>query len=607
MSKSKNYEWFKNNTLKIRLFIILFLATGVALILANKRRPDKNRDNEIAVFEVMQGPLTINVTESGTIKARELIIIKSELEGKTSILTLIPEGTRVKKGDLLIEMDSSNLLDDKIEQEIKVQNGEADFISARENLEVVKNQAQSDKEVAQLTLDFARQDLKKYMEGEYPNELKEAEGSITLAQEERTRAKDKYEWSKRLFDEKYISASELKADELVVMKKRLDLELAENNRNLLKNFTYKRKLAELESDVRQANMALERVSRKARADVIQAEAKLKAEESEFNRQKDKLKKIKDQISKTRIYAPADGLVIYATSAKASWRGNTEPLDEGQEVRERQELIYLPTAASFNAEIDIHESSLKKVKLGLPAKVSVDALPNRTFFGTVQRIAPLPDAQSMWMNPDLKVYNSDIFLDTDDPLLRTGMSCRAEIVVEHYENAIYIPVQAVLRIKNEATVFVVKGSKIEPRQVGIGLDNNRMVNILHGLAPGEQVLLAPPLKSGMVQSDSTELPPGDPIHSDGIDAVDKKINQSLEKIHGSEKNGQISPASVNREPSRRPGRGTPYSGSNQNAKTGERQRNRGQNISPEDREKMRKRFQNMSPEDREKYRQRRRNQ
>ena len=101
-----------------------------------------------------------------------------------------------------------------------------------------------------------------------------------------------------------------------------------------------------------------------------------ARELELNRQKKRLEKINDQIAKSTITAPTDGLVIYATSAGNRWRGNTEPLQEGQEVFERQELIYLPTADTFIAEVKIHETYLKKIYIGLPVRVRIDALPDR---------------------------------------------------------------------------------------------------------------------------------------------------------------------------------------------------------------------------------------
>ena len=84
--------------------------------------------------------------------------------------------------------------------------------------------------------------------------------------------------------------------------------MAKNNLHLLKNFTHQRTLAQLKSGVTKAKMALERANRKAGADIVQVEAELKAKESEFKRQRDKLAKIERQIEKTKIYAPADGLV-----------------------------------------------------------------------------------------------------------------------------------------------------------------------------------------------------------------------------------------------------------------------------------------------------------
>jgi len=500
--------------------IAVFLLIGVAVVAFNHSGSKVELSGDMPTFEVKRGPLRISVTEAGTIQAREQIILKCEVEGRTTILSLVEEGTRVKEGELLVELDSSQLIDQKIDQQIRVQNAEAAFIRARENLAVAENQAQSDVDKAELVFDFAKQDLKKYidLEGEYQNQRKEMESRITLAEQELQTAEEKLKWSQKLFEKEYISRTELQIDELATNKRRLDLELAENNLRLLEDFTHPRKLAELESDVKQAEMALERAKRKAKADVVQAEAELRAKESEFGRQKDKLKKNEEQIAKTKIYAPADGLVIYATSARSrGWRGNQEPLDEGSEVHEREELIYLPTASAVKAEVKVHEASLQKVKAGLPVVVMVDALPGRTFTGRVVKIAPLPDAQMVWLNPDLKVYNTEVYLEGEGDYLRTGMSCMAEIIIKEYDDAIYIPVQAVLRVGGKPTVYVRGGKGFEPRGVEAGLDNNRMIRIIQGLQPGEIVLLTPPLAHAAVEQGADRA-------ISGTSPAEKKIEQ-----------------------------------------------------------------------------------
>jgi len=573
--------------------VIILLVMGIIGLTLSGDDGAGSGTSSIVTFKVKRGPLRISVTESGTIKAREQMILKNEVEGRTSILTLIPEGTRVKKGDLLVELDSSKLLDKKIDQEIRVQNTEASYISGQENLAVVENQSQSDIDLAELTFDFAKQDLAQYLEGEYPKKIKKAQAQITLAEEELSRAKEKLSWSKKLFGEKYISQTELQVDELSKMKRALDLELAQSDLDLLENYTYQRELKQLQSDVKQAEMALERTRRKATADVKQAEANLKAKESEYNRQADKLKKIEEQIVKTKIYAPAEGLVIYATSAQRGFWRNSEPLDEGQDVRERQELIYLPIGTSVKAEVDIHESSLKKVRVELPTIITVDALPRKSFIGKVVHIAPLPDAQSVWMNPELKVYNTEIYLDGNDGDLRTGMSCKAEIIIEQYDDAIYVPIQAVLRIKGETTVFVLTGGDYEPRKVVIGLDNNRMVRIVSGLDEGEVVLLTPPLKSAVVDSDTRVIASGATDADDNSDTTNGQIQQRLKDINVPQNNGQNNPGSDTGRQQDREGRppGTP-DGKNRRPDHG--QRKGFENLSSEKKEEVRKKFMNMLP-------------
>jgi len=483
----------------ISVIVIAGAGGGLFFLLPGER----GKSLQAPTFAAVRGPITISVSESGTIKAREQLILKSEVEGVTTILSLVSEGTRVKKGDLLIELDASTLKDDMVNEQILVMNTEAAYIRARETLAVTKNQAESDIDQASLDLRFAKEDLTKYTEGEYPQELKEAQSRITIAEEELQRASEKLSWSEVLFEEKYLSLTELQADQLAARKAELELELAQEELALLENYTYKRRLAELESDIKQAEMALERAKLKASADIVQAEADLRATQSEYQRQKGKLEKIEDQIEKTKIYAPADGLVVYATSAKADWRGNREPLAEGQEVRERQELIYLPTGSSFIAEVKVHESSLEKIRLGLPTRLSVDALPGKSFSGRVSKIAPLPDAISVWLNPDLKLYNTEIVLDSESRELRTGMSCRAEIIVERFDDAVYVPVQAVLTINGRPQVFVQNGGTAEPRPVKTGPDNNRMIVIESGISPGERVLLTPPLEDATVTAAGEE--------------------------------------------------------------------------------------------------------
>lgn len=458
-----------------------------------------------ATYTVRRGPLVISVTENGSISNRDKIVIKNEVPRQVAILWLIEEGTRVKKGDLLIELDAADFKDAKQKQQITLLNADAEAVEARENLAVQKNEAQAAIEQAELDLTFARSDLTKYVEGEYPQQLASAEAQITLAEEDLQRASDKLEWSRRLAGEGYITGSELEADEAAVQRARLDLKLARGELDLLTKHTHVRKLQELKSAIRQAELALDRTKRKAKADVIRAESRSISRTQQHKREADRLKEIQQQIAQCTIRAPADGAVVYATTGQFSWRGNVDPLAKGVEVRPRQELIYLPTDETVMAAVKIHESQLRKLRVGLPARITVDALPGKVFHGEVGKISLYPDGTSVWLNPDLKLYSTDVYIEEGDVgELRAGMGCRVEIIVQALEDALFVPVQAVVRESGRPRVYVMTDAGPRPRDVRVGLDNGRMIHILDGLDEGQRVLLAPPLsaagKAGPVLDD-----------------------------------------------------------------------------------------------------------
>lgn len=471
----------------VALVVVLLLVFWVRA----SRSGDESAD---PFFEVASGPLTISITESGTIQSRERVIVKSEVEGRSTILWVIEEGTEVEKGDLLMELDASGLEEREAEMQIRVLNSEAAYVRAREQLVITRNQSKADVARAELDARFAKLNLQKYIEGEFPQELQRAEADINLANEELQRANDKLEWSQRLADEGYLTRMELQADELAARRATIDLALAEGKLNVLRTFTHQQKVEELESEVEQRALALERIRLRAAADIVQAEADYAARRSEHERQQERLAQINDQIEKCRIVAPAAGMVVYATTGQGRRGGGDEPLREGQEVRERQDLIYLPTAAAMMADIRIHESSLRRVREGMEARVTVDALPDRVFEGVVRRIALLPDAQQGWLNPDLKVYQTEVHLVGDAPDLRPGMNCRAEIIIDELDEVLYVPLQSVVRVGRESVVYLPTSSAPQPRVVETGLDNNRMIHVVAGLTEAERVLLNPPLQA-----------------------------------------------------------------------------------------------------------------
>ncbi len=471
---------------------------------------------QVPVFAVQRGPLTIAVTSGGSIQSRDKVVISSELEGNNTVIWVINEGVTVQPGDLLLEFDASDLVEKRNEQEIAVANAEANLIIAEEKLGITEGDCEAallDREVDQMLANMA---LEKYQKGDYPQQVRQYEADIALADEELKRADEKLEWSERLAKEGFLTRTELQADDLALQRKKLDLEMSMTKMNVLTNYTVLQQRSTLESSRRKAERALARVKWQNKASLRQVETEVNARTRERDRATNRLEELNFQISKSKIYAPTNGMILYASTVQiASRKWWIKPLEVGSMAVERQELIYIPLESGMVVEVMIPEASLNKIDTGMPARVKIDAFPGRVFDGRLVKIGILPDGQSAQLNPDLKLYKCEIECDFKDVTIRPGMSCDVELIKEAYEDALYVPVQCVVRVEGVPRVYVNDDGEWVPRIVRVGLDNNRMIHVLEGVRAGEEVMLAPPVKE-QKQEETKEIErPKEPPRGSGV--------------------------------------------------------------------------------------------
>jgi len=445
---------------------------------------------------VQRGPLRISVIERGHLKAADSVTLQNELEGQTTILWLIDEGVEVQAGELLCELDTANLVDDRVEQEIRVQEAESSFVTAQQDHAIQISQNESDIAGATQELDFARLDMQKYLEGDMPQELRSLDEDILIADEELARAVQDLTWSEELAARGFLEQTQLDADRLAKTRAEIALSQAQRAKELYEHFEIPRQQKEFEGNVAEAVRELDRVTLQAKARIADAAADLRSAEATYKLETDKLTKIVSQIDKARLVAPVPGMVVYAVEDRGRW-GDGEPMKEGTQVRERQDIITIPSSEGFVAEASLHESVLEKVDLGMACLVTVDAL-QKTFPGTVEFKAVLPDQSSFWANPDLRVYRTEVHLDTAEPRLRPGMSCSIEILVDELPDVTFVPVQAVFLDAGQPVCFVAQTlAQPERRSVKVGQNNGKWVEIVEGLAAGETVLLSLPPGEALV--------------------------------------------------------------------------------------------------------------
>jgi len=453
----------------------------------------KKKDTTFITDEATLGPFRVTVTERGQLDSLNNVTLNSKVKGYTTILSIVPEGTMVKAGDLVCELDSALLVDKEKQQQIQVTKAEAEELQATENVAIQKTQNDSDNSAAILAFELAKLDLNKFLKGESKRDLNVKQGAITKSREDLQRAEENFEFSKRIAKKGYKNQNDVEADRITVVKAEIDLEIAKEDLKVEKDYVQVRKLTELKADVEEKDRNLERVRRKGIATLAQAEAKLKASQLTHEVERSELERMLEQIDSCKLIAPQNGQVVYANQG-SSRRGNGEDvIEEGTQVRERQAIIQLPDFSLMKVDARIHESKISMIKEQLRVDIRVDAFPDEVYTGVVDQISSVP-ISSNWMRPDLKEYKATIKIlpnGADITKLKPGLTAEIEIRIEERENVLQVPVQSVITIGDNRYIFVID-SDGNPVRKSIKTDqaSDTMIEILEGIEPGEEVILNP---------------------------------------------------------------------------------------------------------------------
>ena len=492
----------------ILLFLVVLLAAAAGAWKLGLFESIIGGEEEVVIegAPVRRGDLRISEVVRGNLEATDSISIKSKMEGRSTIIFLAEEGIAVKQGDLIVELDVSQLEDELVRQEIEVKNAEASFTKAKEQYDIQVIQNVSDEADAHLALELADLDLLKYIgvaptigddgmpsdegtPGEYANEEAKALEAVLLREEDLNRAATELQFSNELLEKGFVQKSENEAKRLA--QQRAEIQLTQSNRELelMKQFTYLRTSKALRADIETRKRDVQKVKKQANARLADFKAERDSADYKLDRERIKLTEMREQVGQAKIYAPDAGLLVYARE-QSRW-GSGDTVEEGDEVRERQELCTIPRAGGMTVKASIHETKLKKINTGQSCIVTVDAFPGRTFEGRVDFVAVMADSGSWRSNPNQRLYKADISLVDPTRDMRPGMSCSVEILVEDLAAVNYVPRQCVFLDGGETIVFVVNGGEVERRAVTVGLDNSKWVSVEEGLKEGETVALAPP--------------------------------------------------------------------------------------------------------------------
>lgn len=215
-----------------------------------------------------------------------------------------------------------------------------------------------------------------------------------------------------------------------------------------------------------------------------------------------LDKAEDDLRKTTIWAPISGRVIALNAEEG------EVVVSGTMNNPASVIGTIADTSEVLTEVDVDETEVVDVRPGLEAEIEVDAVPGAKYAGRVVEVGSSGYAKAT--QPDVQFFLVRILLEAPDEKLRPGMSSRAKIRVETHDDAVVVPIQAVVervpdvgaakRDEPAATapsggeevpvVFLVEADRARQRAVETGISDATHVEILSGVASGDRIVTGP---------------------------------------------------------------------------------------------------------------------
>jgi len=414
------------------------------------------------IEKVERVSLDVSVNAPGVIESASNTKVECEIErlelrvqgrtmassGSTRILTLVPDGSLVKKGDVICKLDGS-----QFDEMLRTQ---------RINVE----RAKSDQLQAQMELDVAKIALEEYKNGTSKQMIQTIKGQIALAQTDAIRLASRLGWARKMYDKGYLSRTAMRSEELAMLRSDIQFSNAQISLKTFEKYT----LPKTEHQLMTRIISLERV--------------LESEKERTERYLDRLRTYERMIEKCTIRAPHDGMIVYAHDPDRNFR-----VEEGVDVREGQTLFYLPDLNRMQVMARLSESVVEKVSSGMKVRIDVESVTGRNYSGTVERIAQFPIPPSSWRSSsEVKNYYCVVRIDDADSAIRPGLNAEIKVLTDTVNDTIVLSPDSVVVEGNKEFCYLVRpDGSFEKRQIRTRTGDPASLAMLQGLSEGDIVL------------------------------------------------------------------------------------------------------------------------
>ncbi len=500
-----------NTALVVVVSLVILLGLGVGGVMLYQGDGDGSTKEASTTAELASVELSdfdISTLAMGELEAKNRIEIRNRMDGMATIIEIVPEGTTVAEGDLLVKLNADAIEDEIASEELALDEAKAQLLAAETDLEIQKSENDSRTRKAKLQIDLADLALKQWREGDLVKTLNDQKLSIEQAERQVERLSDKCEKNVELLEKQFISKDQFDLDNIALIDAQASLTRANLTALVYEKYQQPRDEKQKLSDLEEAKAELERVEQENDINSTSKQAAVTNRRRQAERRQQRLDEFREQLAYSTVTAPSPGLVVYGTTVQSdNWRmSNDGPLQVGRQVGPNDLLIVLPDTSQMMAKVKVHESLAGRIRPGQPATVKVEAV-GTTYQGTVDSVGVMAEGGG-WRDPNLREYSVRIALDDGQETtgLKPSMRAESNILLGNVEQALNVPIQAVFIDGPVTYVYMPEGTRFVRKPIQLGRRSDTRAEILAGLDVGDLVLLRTPTPGEVVSEpwDEQEL-------------------------------------------------------------------------------------------------------
>ncbi len=499
------WNWKGKKAFILTLIVIAAGAAAVYYFGVFRRGQDKNDGKQAAakapdrIYPVKRGDMVIGIMLRGSVNAKVKHKLALEAPFGTKLVKVVDENSKVKKGDVVAEFETADLLLRVEDYKLTIEQTKKDLAIALEEREVLKSTNSEDLRTARDKVTQCLDDYNRYVRLEGPRDKDTQTLAVDDAERALAEAQTAYDTAKESYDSTIFSDSEAEAKaKAEVEKAQKNVTSAETKLNsallakkLFKRYTYPNKLRDLRNKLAQAKLGYEKTRVRTQSLLTQKNNQIYRLEITIRNNERQFERHSSWIPMMQLIAPVDGIVTYGDPDRL-W-GNPE-VKVGMDGRRKQVIITIPDMSQMIVDVNLPEQYRTKVAIGDKVIITPESLRNVKIRGHIESIAALPVHTIPWDKSTPKIYRTVVAFNGRNSRIVSGMSVQVEVVSRTLHDVISIPIEAVFEEGGELLVYRKTLSGPEKVRVKIGASSDNSVEIIEGLKEGDEVFLYRPFQA-----------------------------------------------------------------------------------------------------------------